>query len=127
MYRLVSISEWRLNMKTMRFAAIAVVATLTVSVAPASAASIPSSVSDVAGASPAVATAVAIKEGAYLRSADGRRIGTIDAVDTAGNGVATGAQVIIDGRIVHIPSSTISATDRNHFTTSLSAKDVAAL
>ena len=76
------------------------------------------------GAGAAAQTPLAIKSGGMLKSADGRRIGFIDAVDTAKDGSPIGAQVIVGSRIVHVPASTITATDKSHFTTTLSYKDV---
>lgn len=65
-----------------------------------------------------------IKSGAMLRSADGHRIGFIDAVDTGKDGTPVAAQVIVDQRIVRVPAGTITSTDKSHFTTSLTFKDV---
>lgn len=77
--------------------------------------------------SPAAAAAIAVRPGAYLRSADGRRIGVIEDVATGRDGAPIDAQVILDSRIVHIPASTLKASDKDHFTTSLSYKQVKAL
>lgn len=65
-----------------------------------------------------------LKAGGMLKSADGHRVGFVDALDTAKDGSALGAQVIVGSRVVHVPASTITVTDKSHFTTSLSYKEV---
>jgi hypothetical protein len=68
-----------------------------------------------------------LKSGGMLRSADGHRIGAIDAVDTGKDGTPITAQVIVDQHIVRIPAATITSTDKSHFTTSLTYKAVESL
>ena len=66
---------------------------------------------------PAVAQDVATK-GKMLVSADGSRIGAVYRVSDDGS-----AQVIVNGKLVSIPASTLSVTD-GKLTTSMSRHEV---
>jgi hypothetical protein len=70
------------------------------------------------------AAPVKLEPHVIIKTADGRRVGYIEAIDTDHQGTQTAAQVIYDSRIIHIPASTISAVDKNHYTTSLTTKDL---
>ena len=65
-------------------------------------------------------SAVTAQKGKMLVSADGARLATIYRV------TANGVQVIVDGRMITVPSDTVSAVD-GKFQTSLSKSQVLAL
>ncbi|GAD47331.1 hypothetical protein NT2_01_00990 [Caenibius tardaugens NBRC 16725] len=70
------------------------------------------------GSAPAAASNV--KKGAMVYSADGRRIGRVDRIrDDAVN-------IIYDGRMIRIPVSTLTDSDKG-VTTSLTGKEVSRL
>ena len=71
---------------------------------------------------PADAAAASVAEkGKMLVSANGARLGPVYRVGPDGS-----AQVIIDGRMVHVPANTLSMAD-GKLTTSLSKSEVLAL
>lgn len=63
--------------------------------------------------------AVEVKEGMMLYGSNGRRVANVYRVDRDGN-----PQVIIDGRLITVPASTLSDTD-GKLTTSLTKRDIA--
>ena len=67
---------------------------------------------------PLAANADAAKEGVMLASADGARIGTVYRVTGDGS-----AQVIVNGKIVTVPSSSLSTVD-GRLVTSLKKDEV---
>lgn len=69
----------------------------------------------VASAQPA--PVVVAKIGALVKSADGRVLGRVDRV-VVKDGVAVSVNVIVSGRMVHIPIATISGAE-GELTTSL--------
>jgi hypothetical protein len=73
-----------------------------------------------AAAQAAVAEPVAAK-GKMLVSADGGRLGVVSRLSSDG-----GAQVILDGRLITVPASTLSVVD-GKLTTSLSKTQVLGL
>lgn len=73
------------------------------------------------------AAPVTLKPRVMIKTADGHRVGYIEAIDTDHQGAQTAAQVIYDSRVIHIPASTISAADKDHYTTSLTTKDLGQL
>lgn len=72
-------------------------------------------------AEPAV-SAVAVKEGAMVFSADGRRIGRVDRVKST-DGTPIAVSIIYNGRFIYVPVSTLTASDRG-FTSSLTKADL---
>ncbi len=82
------------------------------------------SAGDIATTAAGTVATFPLKSGVMLKSADGRRLGFVDTVDTGKDGAPLSAQVIIGQRVIHVPASTITAIDKSHFTTSLSYKDV---
>jgi hypothetical protein len=72
------------------------------------------------GTADSAATAVAAK-GKMLISSNGARLGAVYRVDPDG-----AAQIIIDGKLVHVPASTLSNVD-GKLTTSLTKSQVLAL
>lgn len=69
-------------------------------------------------AQPEGAATAGIESGTMLHSSSGHRIGTIYRVSPEGN-----PQVIIDGRLVTVPASTVSEAN-GKLTTSLSKRDL---
>ncbi len=63
------------------------------------------------------AATVQIKRGAMLYSSDGHRVANINSV------VAGNAEIIFDGRIITVPSSTLSVVN-GKLTTSLSKNEI---
>jgi hypothetical protein len=70
---------------------------------------------------PAVAEQAVAEKGKMLLASNGARLGTVYRVSTDGS-----PQVIVDGKLVTIPASTLSAAD-GKLTTSLSKNEVLAL
>jgi len=68
-----------------------------------------------------VATATVAEKGKMLLASNGARLGTVYRVGPDGS-----AQMIIDGKVVTIPASTLSSAD-GKLTTSLSKSEVLAL
>ncbi len=68
----------------------------------------------------AAATAAVASKGQMLMGADGGRLGVVSRVDAGG-----GAQIIIDGRLVTVPASTLSRVN-GKLTTSLTKSQVLA-
>lgn len=62
--------------------------------------------------------AVEVNEGMMLYGSNGRRVASVYRVDREGN-----PQVIIDGRLITVPASTLSDVD-GKLTTSLSKRDI---
>jgi len=71
--------------------------------------------------SSAAATAAVAEKGKMLVSANGSRLGTVYRVGPDG-----AAQIIIDGKLVSIPASTLSNVD-GKLTTSMSKSDILAI
>ncbi|WP_156679907.1 hypothetical protein [Sphingomonas profundi] len=69
------------------------------------------------------ATASTVKTGAFLWSADAKRIGRVERVIPTRDGAPGWASVIVDSRFVSVPVTTISASDKG-LVTSLSKADV---
>jgi hypothetical protein len=67
------------------------------------------------------ASAVIVEKGKMLVAANGARLGQVYRVDADGS-----AQMIIDGKLVTVPASTLSSVD-GRLTTSLSKNEVLAL
>lgn len=63
------------------------------------------------------AAAPTLKRGALVFSADSKRIGRIDYVGLAKDGSPVDVAVIYQSKMVHIPVSTLSNTDRGVATT----------
>jgi hypothetical protein len=99
-----------------KLATLAVVATLTVLAAPAAFAS--ESSQSVRAATDSAAGAVAVNPGKMLYAANGQRIAAIYRVTSEGN-----PQVILNGKLVTIPASTLSDVG-GKVTTSLSKQDL---
>ena len=70
---------------------------------------------------PALAQQTVAEKGKMLIAANGARLGAVYRVGTDGS-----AQVIIDGKMVTVPASTLSESD-GKLTTSLSKNEVLAL
>ncbi len=70
---------------------------------------------------PAIAQEKVAEKGKMLVAADGARLGAVYRVSDDGS-----AQVIIDGKMVSIPASTLSTTD-GKLTTSLTKHEVLAI
>jgi hypothetical protein len=66
----------------------------------------------------AAAPALELKVGRLVVSSDGRTVGRIDRVEASKIGL------IGDGRYLYIPTSTLSAGEKNRVVTSLTAKQV---
>ena len=82
----------------------------------------------IAGAASGVQAAEAaaapnLKRGALVFSADSKRIGRVDYVGTAKDGSPLDVAVIYQSKMVHIPVSTLSNTDRG-LTTTLTASQL---
>lgn len=105
------------------FAALAVISSAAL-VAPALAQDAPAETAVAAEA--ATAPAVAVKRGQLLKSADGARLGRIDSLRKDSDGNEQWAAVIVGSRFVHVPLSTITATD-DAAVTSLTRAEVRAL
>jgi hypothetical protein len=69
-------------------------------------------------AAPALAQTPAVTSGKALFSADGKRLGAVYKVASDGS-----LQVILDGKLVSVPGSTVSVAD-GKVTTSLTKKDL---
>lgn len=74
-----------------------------------------------AAAVPAMAQQAVAEKGKMLIAANGARLGAVYRVSSDGS-----AQVIVDGKMVTVPASTLSASD-GKLTTSLSKNEVLAL
>ena len=74
-------------------------------------------------AAPAFAQAVAVKSGDVLVTADGKRVGRVDAI-TSKDGAPYLVSVIYDSRFIKIPVSTISTGEGGRLQTSLSRDDI---
>jgi hypothetical protein len=71
--------------------------------------------------SSAAATAAVAEKGKMLVSSNGSRLGTVSKVGPDG-----AAQIIIDGKLVNVPATTLSNVD-GKLTTSLSKSEILAL
>jgi hypothetical protein len=71
--------------------------------------------------SSAAATAAVAEKGKMLVSSNGSRLGTVYRVAADGS-----AEIIIDGKLVSVPASTLSNVD-GKLTTSMSKSDILAL
>jgi hypothetical protein len=60
-----------------------------------------------------------LRSGALIKSADGKRLGSIDAIVNGPDGKPQTAEVINELSMLYIPASTITAVDKSHFVTSL--------
>ncbi len=67
--------------------------------------------------------ASSLKAGAYLYSADAKRIGRVERLIPAKDGTPGWASIIVDSRFVSVPVTTISTGDKG-FVTSLSKDDI---
>jgi len=69
------------------------------------------------------APAPALKAGALLLSADGKRIGRIERVVKGADGAPVSVSLIADSRFIYVPASTISPSEKG-FSTSLTRAEV---
>ncbi len=82
------------------------------------------SISSAVAAEPAAAGApVTVAAREMIRTTDGKSVGRVDSINKAKDGSVAAVGVIYDGRIVHIPVSTLSA-GQNGYVTSLTKADL---
>lgn len=77
----------------------------------------------VVAAIPAVAAETELKSHMMITSADGARVGKIEYLVKGEDGAPTAAKVIVDGRFVSIPVSSLTTSDKG-VTTSLTKNEV---
>ena len=75
---------------------------------------------------PAATAPLAVKAGEWVRTSDGYPIGRVEYVDRAKDGAVTGAALIYEMRIVHIPAASLSAGPKG-YVTSLKRADLGKL
>jgi hypothetical protein len=78
-------------------------------------------------AATAAAAADAPRAGSTVATADGWRLGKVAYLDRSKDGSVASIAVIYEGRMIHVPASTLTVKDKDHVVTSLNHKQASAL